>query len=372
MSVDIFPHKRPATHDLLHKLKFLFQEWSEETFAHGGYPQLEMNALADAGLLTATLPGGWGGDRELSTGELLEILRMVGQGNLSVGRIYEGHVNALLLIEQFATPGQREGWYAGARERHLFGVWNTEMADGVTFTEEPDGGIRVTGSKSFCSGSVQVTRPIVTGRYVGADGRDRGWQMAVLPLDNHDVIVDPGFWTTYGMRNSVSYKIDFTGIRLGAEHLLGEPDDYNRQPTLTGGAVRFAAVQLGGAEAVLQHTRDYLRATGRTTDAHQRRRVGEMTIAVESSKLWLPRAGQVLDHVKDASEIIAVSNMVRCSIADTCRLVLNLSDQCVGARGMLPPQPLSRLHADLQVYLRQPAPDATLDAVGQYVLRDAS
>ena len=46
---------------------------------------------------------------------------------------------------------------------------------------------------------------------------------------------------------------------------------------------------------------------------------------------------------------------------------MQLAERCVGARGLLHPQPFARLHADLTTYLRQPAPDIALAQVGQYV-----
>ena len=46
--------------------------------------------------------------KSVEVGRLLRVLPAIGRGNLSVGRIYEGHVNALLLISWFGTPSQRK------------------------------------------------------------------------------------------------------------------------------------------------------------------------------------------------------------------------------------------------------------------------
>ena len=372
MSVDIIAQKPSGVERLGSQISSLLRDWAAATFADGGFPRLEMHALADAGLMTCILPGEPLDLEVPRTGELLNLLRLVGAGSLSVGRIYEGHINALQLIGRYAEEEQRQRWFDDARRGHLFGVWNTQAADGVTVAEEPGGRYRLAGSKTFCSGSVQVTRPIVTGQLYDADGNSRGWQMTVVPLDRHDPMIDRSFWTTSGMRNSVSYKIDFTGIHLAATDLLGQPEDYNRQPYLSGGAVRFAAVQLGGAESILHHTRTYLQRLGRTDDAHQQHRVGQMVIAVEGGKLWLARAGAVQDSDAGDEAVVTNANQVRTAVADACQKCLELSDRCVGARGMLPPEPLARLHEDLRVYLRQPAPDAALDAVGKHFLHGLS
>ena len=49
-------------------------------------------------------------------------------------------------------------------------------------------------------------------------------------------------------------------------------------------------------------------------------------------------------------------------------MALCMSERCVGARGLLQPEPFERLHRDLTHYLRQPAPDAVLADVGRFVL----
>ncbi|WP_116126542.1 acyl-CoA dehydrogenase family protein [Lewinella sp. IMCC34183] len=353
------PHRVAALRDRL-------LAWGPSTFAHGGFPEREFDALRQEGLLAVTLPGGVLAPERNNTAGLLHLLREIGHGNLSVGRIYEGHVNALHLIGLYATPRQRERWFAEARDGHLFSVWNTEMSDGIQVHDAPGGRIRLQGSKSFCSGSTWVTRPLITGRRKTGDLS--GWQMVVVPLDEHAPEVDTSFWSPVGMRNSASHKLDFTGIELPADDLLGQPDDYNRQPHFSGGAIRFAAVQLGGAAALLGATRDYLREQQRTTDPYQRTRVGQMAILVESGNLWLDRAGAVADGDGDPAATVHHANMVRTAIAGYCEECLALAQRCVGSRGLLPPHPLAGMVADLNMYLRQPAPDASLEAVGKTFL----
>jgi alkylation response protein AidB-like acyl-CoA dehydrogenase len=359
-----FPEEKIAT------LRRSFGEWAASTYAGGDFPHREMEAIRQAGLLTLTLPGEPLDGRRGYTAALLRLLREIGRGNLSVGRIYEGHLNALQLIRLYGRGGQKERWYAEARAGHLFGVWNTEMADGIHFRESTARRWTVSGSKSFCSGSTYVTRPLITGVRHGATGTSDGWQMAVVPLDEHQPPVDRDFWNPVGMRNSVSYKIDFSGIRLGEDDLLGKPGEYNLQPHFSGGAIRFAAVQLGGAAALLDATRDYLRQLQRTENPYQRTRVGRMAILVESGALWLERAGEINDGRNKPEEIVHYANMTRTAIAGYCKECLNLAEACVGARGLLHPQSVARLHCDLSMYLRQPAPDATLEAVGEYTLHD--
>ena len=364
----------PTTTDILSTLKTAddlshrFERWGADTHASASYPQREMEALALGGYLTITAPG-----RPLAAGQghtagLLQLLKLIGRGNLSVGRIYEGHVNALELIHLYGSADQQRRYYAEAAAGHVFGVWNTEMRDGVHLHDNHSGGVTLRGAKSFCSGSIHVTRPIITGARHGTDGREIGWQMAIPHLDEVQPPVDASFWTPLGMQNSVSHKIDFSGLELGPDDLLGSPGEYAIQPHFSGGAIRFAAVQLGGAEAILDATRAFLQNVNRTGDSYQRTRVGQMAILIEGGNQWLERAGKTNDDCTDARQIVTFANMTRTAIAEAAIQCLQLAERCVGSRGLMHPGRLARLHTDLSMYLRQPAPDATLEQVGQYYL----
>lgn len=150
---------------------------------------------------------------------------------------------------------------------------------------------RLEGSKTFASGADYVERPFVNG--VLPDG---GWQMCIVPMDEVKTIIDESWWQPSGMRNSASYKLDFSGVEVEAKTLIGNPGDYYRQPWLTGGVMRFAAVQLGGAEALFNATRQYLQDLSRTSDPHQSARVRRMAIASESGNLWLKGAAELSEN----------------------------------------------------------------------------
>ena len=101
-----------------------------ETDVVGAFPTLEFDWLRVAGLLAANLPAALGGadlHQPAATLALLRVLQHIGRGNLAVGRIYEGHLNALLLIQQLGTAAQVARYAADARAGRLFWDWNTEM-----------------------------------------------------------------------------------------------------------------------------------------------------------------------------------------------------------------------------------------------------
>ncbi|OGX83108.1 acyl-CoA dehydrogenase [Hymenobacter lapidarius] len=344
-----------------------------ETDVVGAFPTREFDWLRAAGLLTAGLPARLGGAElhtPAATHSLLKVLQHIGRGNLAVGRVFEGHLNALQLIQQLGNAAQVARYAADARAGRLFGVWNTEIpSEGVHLEALPNGRYRLRGAKTFASGAGHVARPLITGAL--PDGQ--GWQLFVLPADARPPVLDSSFWRPLGMRASASFRADLTGLELGPEDLIGPPNAYYRQPAFSGGAIRFAAVQLGGAEAVFEETRGFLRSLGRTDDPYQRQRLGEMAIALESGRQWLRGAA---DHAarpdaatdEGAEATVAYANMTRTAIENISLDMLQKAERCVGARGLLQPLPFERLHRDLTHYLRQPAPDGALADVGRFVL----
>ncbi len=301
---------------------------------------------------------------------------MLGSGNLSVARLYEGHANALLLVQTFGNAAQIARLAADARDgRRLFAVWNTEAADGVRLLPAGESGFLLAGAKTFASGAGHVSRPLLTGALP-----DGGWQMVVLAMDQLRPQIDERWWRPLGMRASASFKIDLTGIRVGPDDLIGGPGDYYRQPWFSGGAIRFAAAQLGGAAALLDAARTELRAIERTNDPLQQGRIGQAAISVQSGELWLREAARMADdsslggttagHVSD-DQMVTFANMVRTAIERICLDVLEIVERSVGARGLLQPHPIERIGRDLTLYLRQPAPDAALADVGQHALASA-
>jgi alkylation response protein AidB-like acyl-CoA dehydrogenase len=348
-----------------------------QTDVVGGFPAQEFTWLREAGLLTAALPpalGGVGLGDPAATLSLLQVLYHIGRGNLAVGRLFEGHVNALLLVQRFGTPAQVLKYAADAREGHLFGVWNTENpANGVRLELLADGCYRLHGAKTFASGAGHITRPVLTGALVGK----KGWQMVVLPADQHRPTLDRSFWQPLGMRATASFQASVERLEVSPACLLGKPNDYYQQPWFGGGAARFAAVQLGGAAAVLDETRRFLRRLGRTDDPYQRQRLGEMLTLHTTGQLWLqgaathaalPAQPGALLPATQADSTVTYANLMRSATEEICLQTLRLAERSVGARGLLQPEPFERLHRDLTHYLRQPAPDAVIADAGRFAL----
>ncbi len=336
----------------------------------GAFPAEEIAALRDSGLLAGPLPealGGFGlGTSPAGAAPLLEVLRHLGHGSLPLGRVYEGHVNALKLIFHHGTAAQRALFAAECRAGRLFGVWNTEGRDGLRLVTVAQGRV-LEGRKIFASGAGHVERPLVTAR--SADGQVRMVVPRLAPGERADL----ADWRAHGMRASATGSVDFTGLSIADAEIVGPRGAYETEPHFSAGAWRFAAVQLGGIERLVDELRRHLVERGRDGDPSQLARVGQATIAAETARLWLGTAGELAEDPQAApAKAVAYVGLARLAVERAGLDVLELVHRGIGLQGFMRTHPVERIGRDLATYLRQPAPDRVLADAARHVLAAAS
>lgn len=329
------------------------------------FPGDDIALLASLSLLTAPLPrkvGGHGAGTEPDGGDaLFATLRVIGQGNMAVGRLYEAHVNALKLIVDYGTPGQVEQAAEDARAGRLHGVWVTDPAGSALSWRNGT----LQGGKGPCSGAGHVQRALIT-----VETED-GTRMAVLRLDGMEQ-VRPMRGLLHGMRAGMNGWVDLTGVPLPASALIGMPGDYLREPQLSTGAWRTMAVTLGGLDALVAAVGQQLRGRGHDGSPHQQDRYGAMLIAQETARLWTQAAARCAeDGVQPAADQVAYVNLARIAVEHACLDAMRLAQRSIGFGAFLTANPLERLLRDLATYLRQPAPDAVLTEAAQHRLASA-
>ncbi len=334
------------------------------------FPEAEVANLHRLGLLLAPFPRRLGGS-EFAIGPeaprlLLPVLRRIGAANLSLGRLYEGHVNAAGLVMRYGRREQVARLSKEAAGGVLLGVWNTEGANRLQLLTSGSRW-RLKGGKILCSGAGHIERPLVTAK------DEAGRVVMVMPRLRRGERADLSSWTPQGMRASATGAVDFTDVGVEPEDIIGEDGDYQRQPAFSGGAWRCAAVQLGGMEKLLDLLRDHLVKTKRGNDPHQSARVGECIIAVESARLWVERAAELAEGGTAAGDAIAAYvNLTRIAVERAALELLPLVHRSVGLAAFLRPHPIERISRDLATYLRQPAPDRALCSAAAWTLEQTS
>ncbi len=333
----------------------------------GHYPETDMAVLRRLGVLGAPVPVGLGGfgmgtEPEGALG-LMEALRLIGCGNLSLGRLYEAHVNVLHLVARYGSVTQRHNVASDALRGHLHGLWVTDVPDNPL---RLDAGLVVHGAKSPCSGAGHATRALVTAQM--PSGETCMLLLALAPGERADL----SGWDAHGMRATASGRMVFDGLRVTSEALLGQPGDYLRQPDFAAGAWRASAVALGGLEALVADMRHRLVARGRDGDPHQRARVGEALIAQETARLWVHRAALVAEAgTGDPGDIANTVNLARIAVEMACLDAIRIVQRSLGLAAFARGTFIELLFRNLGVYLRQPAPDETLTEAAAHFMQRA-
>lgn len=324
------------------------------------FPEHGIALLREVGALAAPLPtslGGLGlGTQPDGAIGMLGVLRLIGRGNLSLGRLYEGHVNALKLLVRYGSPAQLRDTAEAIRDGGLFGIWVTEGDAPVQYRPSPDGlRLLLDGAKLFASGARQVSHPLITARSPDGDAR-----MMIVPLgsDRQASAMAAGL---SGMRGASTGRCDFAGIVLDRTALIGEAGDYLRQPEFSAGAWRGIAVALGGIDHLVALLCEQLSSRGRDENAHQRARIGEALIARETASLWARKAALVAEGEQfEPGDVAATVNLARIACERAGLDVIRLVQRSLGLGAFLESNPVERVMRDLATYLRQPAPDETL------------
>jgi alkylation response protein AidB-like acyl-CoA dehydrogenase len=325
-----------------------------------GFPEAAIAGLRRAGALRCPLRpdlGGLGvGTTEAGAACVTALLRSIGRANLSLGRIFEGHLNALRLIDRYGTEAQIRAAAADAVRGHLFAIWATEKpATRVVL----DGGL-LHGTKSFASAAGFATRPLITVHVVG-----KGDCLALVELEPGQRLAGPPL-DLHGMRAAATAPVCLDGIALPTSAIIGEPGDYMRQPEISLGAWRALAVILGGLDGLVEHLARSVSGQRSGSDPLQRARLGQALIARETAALWVNRCG-MLAEADDAGEPAAnYVKLARVAVEQACNQAVQLAQRSLGLTAFVRPHPVERLCRDLATYLRQPAMDMVLDEAATY------
>ena len=335
---------------------------------NGAFPSTEIGELHRHGLLHAPFTVASGGcDLGSPPSDpilLFEVLAIIGQGSLALGRLYEGHVNAIKLVRLYGSAANSALLRAEADAGRLTGVWMAEDATSLRLEARPDAP-QLLGRKILASGAGHIHRPLVAAKSANE-------AQMMLPLVSDASRADTASWTAAGMKATATGSVDFSGVSITADELVGRPGDYLRSPYFRGGAWRVMAVQFGGLRALLESYRCQLVESGRDIDRLQRARFGEAVAAVETARLWVGEAcRRAEDENGDPAAVDAYVDLMRGAFERASLLVVERAEKSLGLKAFMHPNPVERLVRDLTTYLRQPALDASLESAGAFFFHQA-
>lgn len=280
-----------------------------------------------------------------STATRFAALADVNRSSLSLGRLFEGHADAVSILHD-------AGW---AVPRGPGAVWASEDPRHPVRVERDADTWVVTGPKSFCSGASLVRWALVTARLDGEG------VLVLVHLDHpRGVVVDPSGWVGSGMVDADTAAVWFDATPVHG--VVGAPGWYLARPGFWHGAVGVAACWFGGALGVL-HT---MRAQAREEKPHEMALLGEAEAETWAMGAALEHAATEID--RDPADPTAARRralLVRAVVERGCRQVLDAAAVALGPRPLAFDRDHSQRVADLQVYLRQHHGRSDLEELGR-------
>lgn len=290
---------------------------------------------------------------------LWQALVTLGHADLSAGRLFEGHVNVLGLLEDHGGAAQR----ARAEGAGLLAIWGADDPAAPVVLE----GGRLSGRKLFCSGATSVGAALVTARTL------EGPVLVWVERPETARFTDGPAWPLGGMRASESRACALDGLRVRPEDVVGGPGDYLAQPAFSGGIWRILALQLGAMRRLDEALRAHLLAQDRAGHAAQRARLMENALDLETTRLWTRTAAEAVEAGQDTEAALARVGLAREVTLRAAEGILGRVRRGIGLAasvmdGTPGGAPVERLARDLDSFLRQPGPDAALDRATDILL----
>ncbi|WP_349742422.1 acyl-CoA dehydrogenase family protein [Roseateles cavernae] len=185
----------------------------------GGHAAHERELIRASGLLALTIPaelGGLGG----GVAELCSAVRRLARVDSALAHVLGFHHLQLFGVQLYGGPaaaqhGQRH--LADTAEQRLF--WGNALnpADTRLRARRVDGGYRLQGLKSFCSGALGSDRLTLS-----ATTADGGFLIGIVPTRREGVQVESD-WDAFGQRQTDSGTVRFDEVWLADAELLQLP-----------------------------------------------------------------------------------------------------------------------------------------------------
>lgn len=299
-----------------------------------------LRALVEVGLDQLPLPGSG------RTLERFQSLAAVGAHDLGVCKLYEGHTDALAIIEQLG------GTLPAGR---TWGMWAAEPPNARLRVSRQGQRVTLHGRKAWCSGAAVVSHGLVT----AWDEQDRQ-QLVAVALDQSGVTITDQGWQAVGMATTGSVEVLFDGA---VGEAIGDPGDYLSRPGFWQGGIGIAACWYGAAQSLAQHLQQHC---AERQEPHALAHLGAVDCALQAAATVLRSSASSLDAAPlDNAERLA--RRARAVVEDAAEQVIQHVGHALGAGPYCKDRRFARLSADLPVFLRQSHAERDLAALGQLV-----
>ncbi|KAA0984204.1 acyl-CoA dehydrogenase [Pseudomonas sp. ANT_J12] len=300
-----------------------------------------LRAIVEAGLDQLPLPG------DGQTLARFQRLAEVGGHDLGLCKLYEGHTDALAIIQQLGgSPTPASTW----------GMWAAEPPQAKVRLSPSGHMVLLTGRKAWCSGAAVLSHALLT----AWDNQDRQ-QLVAVALDQPGVNVTTQGWQAVGMGATGSVEVVFEGAEAQA---IGNPGDYLQRPGFWQGGIGIAACWYGAAQSIAERLR---RHCAQRPEPHALAHLGAVDSALHAAAQVLRVSALTIDaNPLDNAEVLA--RRARAVVEHSVEQVLRHVGHALGAGPFCKDRQFAQLMADLPVFLRQSHAERDLAALGEQVV----
>jgi alkylation response protein AidB-like acyl-CoA dehydrogenase len=330
------------------------------------------------GFLACAIPRSHGG-LGLDIATYIPVIRAIARGCASTAMTVHMHSTVMRFIDAVGSPAQKLRYFDEVvRHGKLFGSWGSEPAVSLSRTllmetviRHDGAGYVIDGVKHFCTMALGASHYMVWCALDGGTDMAKSLQLALVPADAPGITTD-GKWDTLGMRATFSPSVTFTGVRVSADGMLGDPGAAVQVGVIESFALGYAAVYLGIAESALAFALDYAKQrvvkpenVAVAADPTVQRHVGELAVHLDAAGLVLTDSAARWDGA-DLAELGPLANRAKYLATEVGLHVTSKVIQVVGGRGAYKDFPAERAFRDLRTCtLMPPTVDRMLEAIGK-------
>lgn len=287
--------------------------------------------------------------------ELIAV-RKVAARDVALGRVFDGHRNALerLLAHRPQDVPEAER-VAAATGALALGVWGADPGpdDGPpAVLASQDGRAVVRGVKTFCSGAGLLDRAIVLVRR--APDAPSTLPVLVDLRAPGTLRIDRDWFVGGALRESRSDLVHFDDAPVLA--ILGSDGTLTEEPWISGDALRSSAVWAGAVDTIVTRLVAWaqLQSQSRELGEADLERLGRADAIRATIDLWLFRGFQLVErgheHGSDPAPAIAT---MRLEMTERARELVRLAAELTGSRGLVADRALTEARDGLDRLLLQ-------------------
>lgn len=353
---------------------------AEEYDRTGEFPVDDFADLREAGLFGLLVPSRLGG-LGASFSDYVAVAYELARGNGATALVYNMHVSvtgaldavtdeladalglpeeALAARDRLLAAAAAGSWYAVAMSERGVGSRLSQMS---TVYKPVDGGYRITGVKSFCSGAGYADGYLVAAR--SAEDGSRISQFLV-PATVAGLRVEPT-WDALGMRATASHDLHLD-VTVPADALLGGVEGLAllaAQLMPHWMVASYAAVYVGVARAAVDAASAHVAERGLDGLPAVRARIGRADAEVAAARLVVEEAARRVDAAPGDPETNAWVWRAKLIAGETAARVAASMVEAAGTSATRRGHPLERLYRDARCgALHPPTSDVCADWLG--------